>query len=225
VASARKIRKIVMIIDSQIWKYELKKEIEKINYFFENADFNTDIEPEEDDENELSDYDEIGNKAFIELQKFSIYSSIIVRKLTEAHKISDELLSENFSIISHKRISEKNINRFNSFEIEKYYDLEFPKKTNISIKNLTDRIIHSYHFLPKYKWTKIKNELPEEDPENWKNEGIDGFYFSSDKSKNTELHFITLKQYINVLEKINLDNIVSGIYINGEPTLTSRNNN
>ncbi len=214
-----------MIIDSQIWKYELKKEIEKINYFFENADFNTDIEPEEDDENELSDYDEIGNKAFIELQKFSIYSSIIVRKLTEAHKISDELLSENFSIISHKRISEKNINRFNSFEIEKYYDLEFPKKTNISIKNLTDRIIHSYHFLPKYKWTKIKNELPEEDPENWKNEGIDGFYFSSDKSKNTELHFITLKQYINVLEKINLDNIVSGIYINGEPTLTSRNNN
>lgn len=174
--------------------------------------------------NELSDYDEIGNKAFIKLQKFSIYSSIIVRKLIEALKISDELLSENFSIISHKKISERNINRLNSFEIEKYYDLEFPKKTNISIKSLTDKIIHSYHFLPKYKWTKIKNELPDEDAENWKNEGIDGFYFSSDKSKNIELHFITLKQYINVLEKINSDFIVRGIYINGEPTLKSRNN-
>lgn len=223
-ASACKIRKITMIINSQIWKHELKREIQKINYFFKNADFNNDIEPEENPENELSDYDEIGNKAFIKLQKFSIYSSIIVRKLIEALKISDELLSENFSIISHKKISERNINRLNSFEIEKYYDLEFPTKTNISIKSLTDKIIHSYHFLPKYKWTKIKNELPDKDAENWKNEGIDGFYFSSDKSKNIELHFITLKQYINVLEKINSDFIVRGIYINGEPTLKSRNN-
>lgn len=36
-----------MIIDSQIWKHELKREIQKINYFFKNADFNNDIEPEE----------------------------------------------------------------------------------------------------------------------------------------------------------------------------------
>lgn len=213
-----------MIIDSKIWKYELKKEIQKINLFFESADFNNDIEPEENPENELSEYDEIGNKAFIKLQKFSIYSSIIVRKLIEAFKISDELLSENFSIISYPRIFDKKINRLNSFEIEEYYDLEFPSKTNTSIKNLTDKIIHSYHFLPKYNWTKIISELPDEDSENWRNEGIEGFYFSSDKSKNIELNFISLNQYINVLEKINSDFIVRGIYINGEITLKSRNN-
>lgn len=213
-----------MIIDSKIWKYELKKEIQKINLFFESADFNNDIEPEENPENELSEYDEIGNKAFIKLQKFSIYSSIIVRKLIEAFKISDELLSENFSIISYPRIFDKKINRLNSFEIEEYYDLEFPSKTNTSIKNLTDKIIHSYHFLPKYNCTKIISELPDEDSENWRNEGIEGFYFSSDKSKNIELNFISLNQYINVLEKINSDFIVRGIYINGEITLKSRNN-
>jgi hypothetical protein len=213
-----------MIIDSKIWKYELKKEIQKINLFFESADFNNEIEPEENPENELSEYDEIGNKAFIKLQKFSIYSSIIVRKLIEAFKISDELLSENFSIISYPRIFDKKINRLNSFEIEEYYDLEFPSKTNTSIKNLTDKIIHSYHFLPKYNWTKIISELPDEDSENWRNEGIEGFYFSSDKSKNIELNFISLNQYINVLEKINSDFIVRGIYINGEITLKSRNN-
>jgi hypothetical protein len=213
-----------MIIDSKIWKYELKKEIQKINLFFESADFNNDIEPEENPENELSEYDEIGNKAFIKLQKFSIYSSIIVRKLIEAFKISDELLSENFSIISYPRIFDKKINRLNSFEIEEYYDLEFPSKTNTSIKNLTDKIIHSYHFLPKYNWTKIISELPDEDSENWRNEGIEGFYFSSDKSKNIELNFISLNQYINFLEKINSDFIVRGIYINGEITLKSRNN-
>lgn len=213
-----------MIIDSKIWKYELKKEIQKINLFFESADFNNDIEPEENPENELSEYDEIGNKAFIKLQKFSIYTSIIVRKLIEAFKISDELLSENFSIISYPRIFDKKINRLNSFEIEEYYDLEFPSKTNTSIKNLTDKIIHSYHFLPKYNWTKIISELPDEDSENWRNEGIEGFYFSSDKSKNIELNFISLNQYINVLEKINSDFIVRGIYINGEITLKSRNN-
>jgi hypothetical protein len=213
-----------MIIDSKIWKYELKKEIQKINLFFESADFNNEIEPEENPENELSEYDEIGNKSFIKLQKFSIYSSIIVRKLIEAFKISDELLSENFSIISYPRIFDKKINRLNSFEIEEYYDLEFPSKTNTSIKNLTDKIIHSYHFLPKYNWTKIISELPDEDSENWRNEGIEGFYFSSDKSKNIELNFISLNQYINVLEKINSDFIVRGIYINGEITLKSRNN-
>jgi predicted restriction endonuclease len=66
-----------MILDSEIWKNDLKKETKKIKKFFAKWDF------EEDDS--------IG-KPFITLQKFSIYTSVVIRKLIDVRKISDELL-------------------------------------------------------------------------------------------------------------------------------------
>lgn len=203
-----------MIIDSQIWKHELKKEINEIVFFFDNADFN--------DDSEISHL--LDDKAFIKLQKFTIYTSIIIRKLIEANKISYELLGENFSIISCKKNPSKKITNWNSFEIEEIYYLDSPQKVNISIKDLVDKIIHSFHFMPKYNWNKIDISLPDEDIENWTNEGLEGFYFSSDKSKNKDLLFIAFEKYVEILKKITSDFIVRKTYEGDKLVVNSRTN-
>ncbi|NRT12419.1 hypothetical protein [Flavobacterium sp. 14A] len=201
-----------MIIDSYIWKYELKKEINEIVFFFDNADFN--------DDSEISHL--LDEKAFIKLQKFTIYTSIIIRKLIEAHKISFELLGENFSIISYQKNPNEKITYWNSFEIEKIYHLDTPVKVNISIKDLVDKIIHSFHFMPKYNWQKIDVLLPDDDIENWTNEGFEGFYFSSDKSKNKDLLFISFEKYVEILKNISTDFIIRKTYEGDKIVLNSR---
>ncbi|WP_188050584.1 hypothetical protein [Flavobacterium sp. GP15] len=217
-----------MIIDSQIWKYELKTELENFHKFIENLDFNSaneelEFEDEDNDDDELlAEYSQVGNKVFLKLQKFTIYVSIIIRKLIEANKISDELLKENFKITSYLKIDNTKITRWNSFEIEKLYHLNSSKETNINLKNLTDKIIHSYHFMPKYNWLKYDINLPNDDIENWKNDGLEGFYFSSDFTKEKELFFITIKKFIEIINEVNLDFIVRKHYVENKLIINSR---
>ena len=190
-----------MILDSEIWKNDLKKETKKIKKFFAKWDF------EEDDSID---------KPFITLQKFSIYTSVVIRKLIDVRKISDELLSENFSIENYKKTDSTKVTKWNGYEIEKLYDLELPLKRNISIKKLTDYLIHSFHFMPKYDWKKFDPEIENEDAENWYNNGILGIYFSSDKTKNESLYFIKFNDYLNIIEKVISDHIIQIQYIEGE---------
>ena len=214
-----------MIIDSQIWKYELKKEVNDIKHFFDNTNFEDEFEESEIlDDDTIEEYEEVYNKAFIKLQKFAIYTSIVIRKLIEANKISFELLGENFSIISYEKNLNEKITNWNSYEIDKIYYLHSPQKVNISIKDLVDKLIHSFHFMPKYTWEKTDISLPDEDSENWLNNGFEGFYFSSDKSKNKELLFISLEKYIAIIEKLNSDCIVRQIYEGGKIVVNSCNN-
>lgn len=214
-----------MIIDSQIWKYDIRNELKEFQIFMKSVNFNENEEDDEnDDKNELAEYNQVVNKVFIKLQKFTIYSSIIIRKLIEADKISDELLKHNFTISSFQKISGDEVTKFNAFEIEDLYDLDNPKKSNINLKNLTDRIIHSFHFIPKYNWSKYDSSLPDDDPENWKNDGLEGFYFSSDRTKDDELSLISLKKFYTLLEDVLRDFIVKKIYIDGKLKVNSKNN-
>ena len=199
------------------------KEIEEIKAFFDAADFNhEDEETEIEDEDLPEEYHQMGMQAFVRLQKFTIYCSIIIRKLIEAHKISDEFESENFEILSYEKYPDAHIFWLNSHEIEKLYDMQNPTKAKINLKSLTDKIIHSFHFMPKYLWTKINEKLADDDPENWKNDGLEGFYFSSDKSKDKELFYITFEGFIKVIEGVLKDNILQKTYHGDKLVLKSR---
>lgn len=213
-----------MIIDSQIWKIDLKKEIEDIKDFFDNADFNNkEVEEAEiEDEYLPEEYLLIGLQAFIKLQKFTIYCAIIIRKLIEANKLSDELERENFEISSFKKYPNHRVNWLNLEEIEKLYGMQNPIKTKIKLKTLTDVIIHSFHFIPKYRWTKFNEKLADDNPENWKNNGLDGFYFSSDRTKDKELFYITFECFIKIIEQVLEDFIVQKSYCDGKLVLKSR---
>lgn len=201
-----------MIIDSNIWKKDLSSEIVNITDYFANIDFEkyNDEDYEDDDENDLY------NQAFIKLQKFTIYTAVVVRKLIESNKISDELIAENFSITKFDKKTKRKVSVIDAYEIEKFYDLENPIKINTSLKIITDRFIHSFHFMPKYDWQKIDKTKKDEDSENWTNKGLLGIYFSSDNSKEKYLEFIELETYVGILNKVLSDRVISMEIIDGK---------
>lgn len=61
------------------------------------------------------------------MQKFFVFSSIIIRKLIEVEKISDEAKSNSVKISIHEKINENKITIFNDHKINEFYDLENPK--------------------------------------------------------------------------------------------------
>ena len=90
------------------------------------------------------------------------------------------MLSKNYTITSYKK-NTKTLTILNSYEIEKLYNLNHPKKSSVSIKNLSHFLIHSYHFIPFYS-----NNITES---NFYNVNLSGFYYSSDKQKNNQICF------------------------------------
>ncbi|MDN3668245.1 hypothetical protein QWY93_02735 [Echinicola jeungdonensis] len=209
-----------MIYDSSVWKIELKKDLEEIRDFFKETDLNYDLEFEENDDSEQEE-SEILTIAFIKLQKFAIYSSIILRKLIEARKLSDELIGKNYPIKTFSKQSDEPISIFNGYEIEKLYELNNPTTKNISIKMIAHRLIHSYHFMPKYSWIKIDESLPDEDAENWEVQNLEGVWFSSDKTKDSELSFIEIDIYFKIIEDVINDFIVH-IEYNGDGQIVKK---
>ncbi len=193
-----------MIYESGIWKLELKKEIETLKNFLSETNLNYDEEFEEGGDPKAEERDMI-EVAFLKLQKFAIYTSIIVRKLIEANKISDELLSCNFPIIEYSKSDNVEVTIMNRYEIEKLYLLDKPIKANISIKRMTHLLIHSFHFIPNWNWVRLENELPDDDPENWEVDGLLGIYFSSDETKDDFLSYIELGTYMKALDCVTKD--------------------
>ena len=205
-----------MIIDSNIWKKDLSNEIVRITDYFKRIDFEKHNDEEYEDDDDDDDENDLYNQAFIKLQKFTIYTAVVVRKLIESNKVSDELIAENFSIHKFDKKTKRKVSIIDAYEIEKFYDLENPIKINTSLRLITDRFIHSFHFMPKYDWQKIDETKNEVDSENWSNKGLIGIYISSDNSKEKYLEFIELKTYIAILKKVLSDRVMSMQLIEGK---------
>jgi hypothetical protein len=176
-----------MILDSEVWKKEIENQIKLIKSLLEN------FSKETDNEEDL---------LLIEFQKFTIYTSIILRKLIQSNRISSELIGKNYSVLKFPK-NDKKINILNCYEIEKLYDLSCSKNTSFSLKNLSNNIIHSFHFLPYFGVNK-ESQCPI------------GFYFSSDFSKENEIFLITSEQYFKILKEVISDFIVFGEIVDGK---------
>ena len=198
-----------MIYDSYVWKKTLKNDLKQIKTFllkyYSKAD------------NGSKSYDD----AFIRLQKYFVFSSIIIRKLIEAEKISDEAMTNSVKISTHEKINGKKITIFNDHKIDEFYDLENPKKGTMSIVNLTNSFIHSFHFMPAYDWKIIDESLDEDDFENLKLDKLIGIYFSTDKTKDKNLNFINFEDFEKIIDLIIKDNIVSSEWVDGKYTKRS----
>jgi hypothetical protein len=198
-----------MIYDSYVWKKTLNNDLKKIKTFLLKYYSKVDNGSKSNDE------------AFIRLQKFFVFSSIIIRKLIEANKLSDEVMANSVKITTHEKINKNEITFFNDYEIEEFYDLDNPKKGTMSILNLTNSFIHSFHFMPDYDWKVIDENLDDDDYENLKLEKLNGVYFSTDKTKDKTLNFITFEDFEKIINLIIKDNIVIMEWINGKFTKKS----
>lgn len=136
----------------------------------------------------------------VKIELFFFITCFIVRKISESNKLSDEIES---SLIPTKRY--KNIKKFHTYldryEIDKHFDLNKPIKNNLEIKNLLNFGIHSHSFVYSFNAT---NDLQKLDF---------SIYINSDRTKNTELCEIHIKDYIKFLSKVANDQIVSSLMI------------
>jgi hypothetical protein len=115
------------------------------------------------------------------VEKTIMIGFYIIRKLTEAKKVSNKLIDRNIPLISYISTG-KNVTRLNFHEIDKLYKLDCPKKCSKDTLFIANQIIHSYVC-----------EFVFDD----KN-GLDGVMFSSDKLKNKQLFHIDIKQIIKI---------------------------
>lgn len=194
-----------MIFDSGIWKEDLKTELESLRHFLDITDLNFDAEYEETEDSEDRDVYEV---VFIKLQKFTIYTSIVIRKMIESKRLSDELEQMSFAVSVHPKIIEDIVNKYSLSEgIETIYDYNNSTESTINLKKLTDMLIHSFIFQPKFDWHIDDESLPDDEAELIASKVL-GFYFNSDWSKDKHLYCIDLDTYFEIVNIVITDRVV-----------------
>lgn len=102
----------------------------------------------------------------------------LIRKLIESHKISDSISQKEIKLKVYKSMK-KNESVNYKFDI-KYYDVKNPKDKNLSLKDLTNQFIHSFHFMMESVFYEGKKDIV--------------LYFCSDYKKDKEIYSILVSQ-------------------------------
>ena len=74
-------------------------------------------------------------------------SAYAVRKLNEAHKVSDALAARRWAIVEH-RLIDLAPDLWDRFEPWEYYDLESSNNVTLDVATLCNQIIHSWICIP-----------------------------------------------------------------------------
>lgn len=122
-----------MIFESWVWKENLKRELSEFKSFIATG------VPDDDQAYAIFNF---------KIEHFFFTSSFIIRKLMEAHKLSGELLSQNYPSSRYLRSNtDTSIDRWNKHRIEDFYDTENPQQASINIPNFCNYFIHSFIFI------------------------------------------------------------------------------
>ena len=124
-----------MIWDSVIWKQELARDLRRMRRRLQQ------FEP--------LDSEDAFERFSVALDRFIFTSAFIVRKLSEAHKLSDELEATPLPVSRYPRIDpDYPIHFMNWRRLEQFYDLETHERVEILPGRLCNLLIHSFVFLP-----------------------------------------------------------------------------
>lgn len=130
------------------------------------------------------------------LEKALLLSAFTIRLLLDADKLSDSFDSRNLKVdyYSAKRGAQKNISLLDKrFIDERYFDLTESTYSSISIKQLTNQLIHSAVVL-MFSYDDTNRVI--------------GFFVVSDKDYEKRLCYCSLKEWINVVEAVADDDVV-----------------
>ena len=129
------------------------------------------------------------------LEKALLLSAFTVRLLLDANKLSDSFDSRNLKVdyYSAKRGVQENISPLDKrFIDERYFDLTESTSSSISIKQLTNQLIHSAVVL-MFSYDDTNRVI--------------GFFVVSDKDYEKRLCYCSLKEWINVVKAVADDDI------------------
>lgn len=165
-----------MVYESCYWKDDLR------SYAKELRDYSTCTALED----EYRDY---------RLEKALLLSAFTVRLLLDANKLSDRIGSLNlkFDFYPAKIEAQKDISPLNKRFIDKrYFDLTKSASSSISIKQLTNQLIHSVLVL-MFSYDDTNRVI--------------GFFVVSDKDYEKRLCYCSLKEWINMVEAVADDDV------------------
>ena len=118
------------------------------------------------------------------LEKKVFLTAYSARKLLEARKIPDKIGSETLKFQSHpvKAVP----TWINWHKLDKCYDFSAKQTTSVTIRELTNLIIHSYVMI----FTMSRSKT------------ITGFFLASDRSRKSRILYVPIKHYVNLCKKI-----------------------
>lgn len=147
----------------------------------------------------------------LRVEKFIFVIAFIIRKLIESNKISDELLANEYPAYKYKKIeNERSIDFLNYHHVDEFYELACQEGCKFKIREMCNLFIHSFVFMLSFD-------------EEFKN--FTGVLINSDRSKNSWLYEIDFEIFVEVINDVINDNIVSVEYsrIIGVLKMSSKN--
>jgi len=124
--------------------------------------------------------------------EFDIFlSGYVIRKLLEANKISDEMKSAAVRVKVHMS-RPHSVDKMNWHKLDKLYDLSKREERNISLRDFSNQLIHSFVFVPSIL----------------KNGRLRGFYVASDKEKNRCVYYFDIDSVISLFRRVVDDGVV-----------------
>ncbi len=157
-------------------------------------------------------------KKFAKFEKEIMFGFYIIRKLIEANKLTNKLVSTKKECKVHKNLGTK-ITIRNRHSFNEYYDFENYSIRKSDLKFLNNQFVHSYIFSPiisivDHFSLKLmeKENLSEEDIfeiyENSEKE-VTGIYFNSDKNKDKSIFQIDITTVIDIFRDVGNCNVTS----------------
>jgi len=165
-----------MIWQSGIWKEELQKVLDEFSVFLTSID-----------RCEGQDFD-------LQVEKFFFTSAFIIRKLEEANKLSDELISMQFGCIRHLRIQHHTaVDSMNWHRFQRFYDLSQEDGVSLRLREICNSLIHSFVF-----------SLVTDDSHR-----LCGVFVNSNRTKEKFIYYIELNTFLKLINDVINDDIVS----------------
>jgi hypothetical protein len=118
-------------------------------------------------------------------------SAYAVRRLHEAHKVSDALAARQWAIVEH-RLIDRAPDLWGRFEPWEYYDFESSHDVELDLTRLCNQIIHS--------WVWMISATT--------NGEFDGIYVSSDRQRRRSLYFMHVDVLVALFRTVGNEDIV-----------------
>jgi hypothetical protein len=164
-----------MILAAHIWKEELNKELREFTVFLDTT------------KAYLDDYLDL------RVEKFFFVSAFLIRKLNEAHTLSDQLIANSYICERYPRINiNATLNIENKDSVHKFYNLTHQEQSSLKFGHICNLLIHSFIFSPVFAYSGK----------------FFGVLFNSDKIKNRWLYWIEANTFCNLVSDVIQDDIV-----------------
>lgn len=126
-----------------------------------------------------------GKRSSTGLEKDLMVGFYSIRKLVEAHKVSDEIRDRRLSLQAFPWTGSP-VTFLNWHKIDQKYDLEHPEAVTKTVYWITNQIVHSFAFMPCFDTAGR----------------LDRFFFNSDRTRRSHLYSIPVDEVVALFEEV-----------------------